>query len=288
MSLDHDSWCIATDGRMNKTSSPAPSCSPSLDADTSPPDYHFEYDLIDVAQASSTKNNAKAAAENAQNQESDPEAGHTFEFRLFASPARDSTANAASAKLKTKTTIRLFPTPEVSNKPISEGCFLRPARPEAHYFTWSISNSALTELRQEYAASAVSPQDVLQKASSQAWPGTSLPWRLVQIRPADAMSDSGPHPSEVSASIVPVMDGGSRRKPNKKRRIHLRKLLVARTAAAHAKVRQTETAEEKEKALREKRTAKNRKIQLKRREKERQKKAEARAAAGTDDPQLSD
>ena len=267
---------------MEKFSPPAPSSSPSLEGAGSKIDYPCEYDFIDVAQPPDTNSDDKAATTEPHYEQSDLNDGPVFEFRLFASPPDVTPANATSSTSKTKTTIKLLPSPEVVDIPISEGRFLRPARPKHHYFTSSLSSPLRSELRRQYAASAVSSRDVLQQASAQDWPGTALPWRVINVTVAKDGLNSGPSGSEPLAPGKYPAVGSGRKKPNKKRRIQLRKLLLARTAAANAKVRQTETAEEKEKALREKKTAKNRKIQLKRREKERQKKTEVKAAASTD------
>ncbi len=262
-----------------KTSySPEAASSPSPRVEDSLPMYGFEYDFVDNQQTFDSKADDELASANAHSRKPDFTDGQTFEFRLFPSPAGITPSSAIESKSRRATTVKLLPSQNVSDAPIPEGHFLGSGRRETYYFTSSLATPLLIELRREYAESAVSSEDILQKASLQQWPGTALPWRVIHVSAVDAKSRSDAPSHEFSAMTKLEHEEGRRKKPNKKRRIQLRKLSLARAAAANAKVRQSETVEEKEKALRRKRTAKNRKIQLKRREKERQKKAEAKAA----------
>ena len=253
------------------SSSPEASPSPSTQEETSHSRYEFEYEFIDVPTISKTKPGLEESNTATQKPESGAEDDQTFEFRLFASEEATST-NATESKSHTKTTVTLVPEQDLSQIPLSEGRFLKPARPDTYYFTSSLSRSDLKILRKRYEASAVSTSDLLQIATSQHWPGTALPWRVIHL------TAPGKKSTEHSRLGSQEQLRAGRSKPNKKRRIQLRKLLLARTAAANAKAREHETAEEKEKAMREKKTAKNRKVQLKRREKERLKKAQAQVA----------
>ena len=241
--------------------------SPELDRHDAQAHNPFEYDFIDQP-----KTNTEGSL---QTRTGDDEE-QTFSFRLFASSAKDQKQQAAHASESgygQRITLRaVLP---VSSIPLSEGRFLRPKRPESYYFTASLSVAELKQVREQYISAAVSSEELLSAALQTHWPGTALPWRVIHI-PAPRAPPQSKRPTNIKPSTSNKLS--KRPKPNKKRRIHLRKLLAAQEASAKAILRANETAEDKEQALREKKSAKNRKNQLRRREKERQKKAEANAS----------
>ena len=238
--------------------------------------HDIEYEFVDVGQTAAPPTKVTDPSAIPQTAEANSDDGQSFEFRLFAPSKNADSSYTTTSKPRTK--VKLPPTQDVSEIPISEGCFVKSSRPKTYYFTSALPTSLLKDIRDQYETSAISPAAVFRNAISQPWPGTALPWRVINIVGSKTGSNPNSFSPKSNASTACKAEGTRRSKPNKRRRIQHRKLLLARTAAANAKARGIETAEEKEKALREKKAAKNRKVQLKRRAKERQKKAQAKTA----------
>lgn len=150
-------------------------------------------------------------------------------------------------------------------------------RPSSYYFTSSLPQATLTNLRKSYNDSAISTTALLKK-SQFSWPGTSLPWRVIHL-PAHrkqvvihnfVSQSTATLPTEISASEDKVIR--RRTRPSKKRR----DLLKLKAAKRQALIDESKTKEEHE---REKKNRKNRERKLKRRAKERREKDEKRAGA---------
>jgi hypothetical protein len=247
------------------------------------PAYGFEYDFIDVKSFtpnSSLATHAKHSddAHKCPKEEKRPE--QKFEFNLFA----PSTDNEAKATQHAKISLRASPSP---GDALSEGRFIKPNRSDTYYFTSSLSQSELRELRSQYLTSAVTSNEISRRSKA-AWPGMKMEWRIIAPKsvivrrkrassedtdlPADTNGISRIDPkieihnnssSEKLLPPVPVSTVGRRTKPSKKRRILLRKRIARQTKL---------TGEANDQAIREKKSAMNRKNKLRRREKEREKK----------------
>ena len=231
-------------------------------------DYGFEYDFISPTTApNDTSHDTPAEPED-----------ESYEFRLFA-PASKKASSAPERGKEPPTTditapkITLLRSPSPSAIPtISEGRLLRP-RPESHYFATTTATS-----RDQYSTTAVSTTNIF-ALSQTPWRGTSLPWRVIHLP-----SNTTPRPSTTQTGTPQATNptkSSTRSKPNKKRRIILRRRLAARTAASTKSkavpkpVVRNETGEiiSLDPAEREKRSARNKEKKLKRRQRERERKA---------------
>lgn len=246
-----------------------------------PPSYGFDYNFIEINQPAATvPSHDIPTAPDVATTTPPPETEDKFEFRLFAPSSTTPTTN---------TKITLCASPSHSDIPLADGHFVKPNRPDDYYFTASLTETELQTLGHQYSTTAVSSAEILLGANK-AWPGTSLPWRVISLpastQPRQRKPSISPqntialaqtieapppkvpnpntaptHPS--TPSPPPSIHMNTRRtKPSKKRRIFLRRRLKLRTKLA---------GEAKEQAIRDKKTAMNRKNKLRRREKEREK-----------------
>jgi hypothetical protein len=242
-------------------------------------DYGFEYDYVSHS----------ATHKSTMQETPDEPAEPSYEFRLFASTsAKPSEAIQPAKSESAAPKITLLRSPSPSTIPLtSEGRLLRP-RPDSHYF----SKPSLA-LQSQHDASAISSLAIL-KLSQTPWPGVSLPWRVSHVRPASS-SAKLTNQSQRMTSLA-------RSKPNKKRRILLRRRLAARTGSA-TKTKAKSAVKSGPKAIvrnetgeiieltpeeRDKRTARNREKKLKRRQRERERKAALAGVAGAGEASLED
>ncbi|KAJ9657433.1 hypothetical protein H2198_004308 [Neophaeococcomyces mojaviensis] len=243
------------------------------------PNYGFEYDFID---------RATSEAQPVLEQEPEP-AEETFQFNLFLAPA-DRPAPTATASSATETepksgpaliSIR-SPSPAPLND-ISASNFAQ-QRPDSYYLTSSLPVSTQQRLQESYTSSAVSADTIL-ALSRKAWPGTSLPWRVInlpcnprQIIVHKVRHQPGSNTSDIQQPRVTTTDINNkinrRPRPSKKRRLMIR----AKVQKRRALIDESKTKEEHEK---EKKNKKNRDRKVKRRAKERREKEESRKAGDT-------
>lgn len=229
-------------------------------------DYGFEYDFIspipDPLEASEAPPDIGAGDEQDQ-------AKPAYQFRLFTS--RPDSANKNTREDVLKPSIRLSPTPPPINLSeslsLDKAHFVRPHRPDSYYFTSSLPTETLSSLKSQFAEVALSSSDVLSLAEVTKWPGSALPWRVINVKLA--------MPSwQTQKQTTPVASSLKSRKPSKKRRIILRRRLARAKEAAQLQ----KLAEETEK---EKRTRRNREKKVKKKEREKRKKAETQGAETT-------
>jgi hypothetical protein len=245
--------------------------------------YGFEYDFVDPS-APATH------LQEVTNEEND----QAYEFRLFA-PAATASSKPATTKAATsaqsmapRVTLLRSLSPSLTIQP-QEGRLLR-SRPESYYF------AKPTQKTQSHFATSTMTTAALQTLTQTQWPGTSLPWRVIHLSTARP-SKKASQPSQAAESISGTSPGlhataraQKRSKPNKKRRIFLRRRLAASTNKANSKpkvksVTRSETGEILGLAPqeREKRSARNREKKLKRRQRERERKAALPRSAAVDE-----
>jgi hypothetical protein len=264
------------------------------------PAYGFEYDFIDVNSSMPEPNLAKGP-EHAEDVPKGPReekrSEHKFAFNLFA----PSTGPEDTATKHAKITLRASPSPGDAQ---SEGRFLKPNRLDTYYFTSSLSQSELEQLRSQYLAVAVTSDEIFRRSKT-TWPGMRMAWKVIAPKsvvvrhkgksPVDtrypALNEDMNAPFEpayantkreipgaaaTQTTLPPLSASGlvRRTKPSKKRRIFLRKRLAMQTKL---------TGEAKNQAIREKKSAMNRKNKLRRREKEREKKKAAQGEGNADE-----
>ncbi|EXJ53904.1 hypothetical protein A1O7_09240 [Cladophialophora yegresii CBS 114405] len=202
-----------------------------------------------------------------------------YQFRLFA-PGTSSRAQHQQPKPATAdATVRLSATPEpvalADALSLDKAHFIRPNRPESHYFTAALPEATIQQLKGEFAAVAMSTTDVISRAESTCWPGTALPWRVIQVELLNKQSGSGvQRPLEQVDSTTSQRKSSAqqrarvRTRPSKKRRILVRRRLALRKELGN----QAKATDEME---REKRTRRNREKKVQKKERERRKKNEA-------------
>ena len=182
-----------------------------------------------------------------------------LEFRLFASDKPADTSKSAENIHR----IRLR-SPSVQ---LREPGFTRPERYSSYYFTRLPSN----EDKEAFRAAALSAQQVLD-ISHQPWPGSSYPWKVLQI-PASCVSRSVQiQTSTTFSKLATGEDESKRKRPGKKARIKIRTKLAASRSQKEAA---RKAAALKEAAEREKRTQRNREKKVKKKMREKAKKSEA-------------
>ncbi|KAJ5776232.1 uncharacterized protein N7511_001243 [Penicillium nucicola] len=242
-----------------------------------------------------------ATQDNDPVQPEDDEEEQEFEFRLFSAPTKstenvaekDTEANSTGKSKKAgaepedqastvtqKLRIRLrSPSPGAG---VSEGRFLKASRDWNYYFSTptllgrrdieisSEDEDAITEKKQQFENMAVTGEHMLTWAQSQAWPGCHLPWRVIHLKRHQTKL-----PRPAGSAPVYVIEGApisksplTRKKPGKKRRVQLRKRVVAAQVAKESEA--------------EKRNRKNHARKIKRRQKAREEKAAAAGIAVTD------
>ncbi|KAK4157650.1 hypothetical protein C8A00DRAFT_29496 [Chaetomidium leptoderma] len=175
-----------------------------------------------------------------------------FEFRLFSS----STA-APKVVLASEENEAPYHGPALSQRPVS------------YYIRGELS----PQERETIQSAAVTAQDIVAWAGQRAW-GLEVPWRVTKITVTmggRGSVDGGQRPLESTTGKK------SRTKPNKKRRIMLRKRDQAEKEAAAASEKQKT---DKEEHLKEKKKRLNREKKLKRRQKEKEKKLAAKSGTG--------
>ncbi|KAJ6049747.1 hypothetical protein N7499_011664 [Penicillium canescens] len=255
-----------------------------------------------------------AVQENDPPQPEDDDEEQEFEFRLFSAPAKstenatngsekDAEANSTGKSQKKSTgtdaqpstvtqklRIRLrSPSPGAGG---SEGRFVKASRGWDYYFSTpsllgtrnsdvsSEDEDSIAEKKRQFEDMAVTGEHMLTWAQSQAWPGCHLPWRVIHLKRHQTKL-----PRPAGSAPVYVVEGApvsksplTRKKPGKKRRVQLRKRVIAAQAA-----KETEA---------EKRNRKNHARKLKRRQKAREQKAAAAgvavADAGAEDASMAD
>lgn len=175
-----------------------------------------------------------------------------IEFRLFSGDPN--TAVVRRIKIKT---------PELNDRPPG---FVIPSRPSTCYF----KNELSQQEQVAFQASAVSGEDVKARSRSH-WPGCYLPWRVITT------NRYGKVDVKLDAHVIAPksIEKSNHPRIGKKARIAKRKKLEA---VLEQKRTEEASIKEKEAALREKKTKKNRAQKVKRREKERAKKAAVIAA----------
>lgn len=251
-----------------------------------PIDYGFEYDIIDTTTRSSkTSREPETAAaipppadngrthqdENAMSIariEADIEEDDGLDFRLFAT-AKSTLPNLDAAQTEKAPAgsgikrIRIrSPTPIIGAD--GEGSFINPHRRRGYYFTFNPDGDIGKDTRKTSKDSVIQFQDAalsgkdVQSLAKIKWYGTHLSWRVLNIsslRQNLPPSDLSP----TSSSPTDLPNKQHRIRPNKKRRILLRRRNLSRL--------------ESEKAEREKKTRMNREKQQKKRAREKAKKA---------------
>ncbi|KEF52210.1 uncharacterized protein A1O9_11837 [Exophiala aquamarina CBS 119918] len=252
-------------------------------------DYGFEYEFISLSQAQSQTQvtQEKPGPGHKKGEEEDRESSEepSYQFRLFTKPTTTSISDPVVDRKPSLTTIRLSTTPEpnsalltsASDVPLSSVHFVRPQRPESqyYYFTSALPPAKQALLKSQYAEVALSTRDVLSNASMTKWPGAAVPWRVIKTKVSNMTSATTKDPSNARKGALlasrPRPGSGPRLRPSKKRRIHLRRQLTAKSAA-------TEQQKLSDEAEREKRTRRNREKKVKRKEREKRKKQEAEQA----------
>lgn len=229
-------------------------------------DYGFEYDF--VAPLVPTRE-----AQESPNKEDD----QAYEFRLFACTTTKTPSKSTPTKKLTtapstapRITLLRSPSPSLLAQP-QEGRLLR-SRPNSHYF----ANPTPT-LQSHFVSSAISTASLHTMAKTP-WPGTHLPWRVTRLTVTTSAKPA--QPSQDSVRPVPQTRETKRSKPNKKRRILLRRRLANSTTTHKPRLKAKPIVRSKTGEIldlppeeREKRTARNREKKLKRRQRERERKA---------------
>lgn len=255
-------------------------------------DYGFEYDFISPSQSQSQsqvfQQRAGPGHENGEEEGQEPSEEPSYQFRLFTTPGTTTTNNdkTPSSDLHLREgqhLIRLSTSPEpatallASEQEVSleKAHFVRPHRPESqyYYFTASLPEARQAQLKSQYADVALSTSDVLLNAATTKWPGTAVPWRVVKVTVAtkgrSALKKGLPLAQTTIASRSHLTSRKAR--PSKRRRIHIRRQLAAKSAAKE----QQKLSDEAE---REKRTRRNREKKVKRKEREKRKRQDAQEA----------
>lgn len=257
------------------------------------PSYGFEYDFVDQPPLLTASLNKKQVPDEPNQPQEEAE---TFQFNLF---RPNTTRKPPSPQPKDKDTAEPPSNPQPvlvpalislrSASPVSAtdpSLAYRQHRPDSYYFTVTASTppDALKSLRASYADSAISA-DTINKHLARAWPGTYLPWRVVELpahkrqvvvhriglTASSASAGSGDVPAR---SLGEQASTGRRARPSKKRR-------EVRKGKARARQRIIDESKTKEEHEKEKRNRKNRERKLKRRAKERRDREEGRAGTGT-------
>lgn len=268
-------------------------------------DYGFEYDFVSPPQPAqkSVVESGLVAEEEQKGEENDDEKGQeneeaTYQFRLFNQTQTNSSSSPLSKALQVQQAIRLSSTPEPESFSIETARFVRPRRPESYHFTSALPEATQALRKSQYEDVAVSTREVLLSASTTKWPGTALPWRVINISlntttttttttksPPSSTSrpKRGPMQTEPSGSssqgpstrkLQPRTLPRPRPRPSKSRRILLRRQLAAKAEASQRQIL-TDAAE------REKRTRRNREKKVKRKEREKLKKVTLAPAPGS-------
>ena len=176
-----------------------------------------------------------------------------YAFRLFSTSNTTTTTAVRPDQPSSASYIRIrTPTPD----PDALKGHLTTSRPLSYYLTSALSNAIRLKLQAQYSSSAITPEE-LERLAETPWPGTRLPWRVRHL--PSPTSKAAP-----SSALRRPPDGRGKTKPNKKRRIALRK---------HTRRRVVEKAKTEltAKAAEEKRKTKNRTKKLKRRAKKKEK-----------------
>lgn len=203
------------------------------------------------------------ATEHEREQDADNE---EMDFLLFAPSTNQ--ANDAAEIVK----IRVQTPPLTTGEP----GFVIPNRDDSYYFTKELSDAA----KAVYSQAAVTGQDVVSRSTS-SWPGSSYPWKVLQIQNTKRQRIILSNSNMLFAKLCDHPANTERRRPGKKTRVKVR------TRAAAAKARQDENrkaAEQKEAEEREKRTRRNREKKVKKKQREKAKKNET---AGAEEDQMS-
>ncbi|EXJ93092.1 hypothetical protein A1O3_01648 [Capronia epimyces CBS 606.96] len=254
----------------SRSGSPAsPGCRDS-DGVVAVPNYGFDYDFI--SHEVQVEAGLPEASNHAENGEGDQE--QEYQFRLFT--AATSRPKAQTSQLQSPTSLR--PTIRLSRSPspsaldrapgLDTAHFVRPYRPQTYYFTSALPQETIQTLRSQYVEVAVSTSEVLSRAKSASWPGSTLPWRVIHVELSNSPPSADQTAQSRSSAFVKAHDASSSRsksKPSKKRRIVLRRRLVKHNELV-AEAMDAEMAE------REKRTRRNREKKVKRKEREKRKK----------------
>ncbi|ETI19347.1 hypothetical protein G647_09179 [Cladophialophora carrionii CBS 160.54] len=245
-----------------------------LPSDIAEVSYGFEYDFV-TPTLSDVKTSRPPVAPLPLDDAEKPE----YEFRLFApgpssrAQHRQDQPGTADAKVRLSATPEPIALADVLS--LDKAHFVHPNRPESYYFTAALPEDTVRQLKAEYAAVAMSSTDVISLAESTRWPGTALPWRVVQVGLLNKQSRSRVQQlstqvdsttSQRNSSVQPK--ARARTRPSKKRRILVRRRLALRKELAS----QAKATEEME---REKRTRRNREKKVKKKEREKRKKSEA-------------
>lgn len=254
--------------------------------ETAIPNYGFEYDFVEL------KSNITDPAIPIDSAEISDQA---FQFNLFrpstkSKPSTEEGTNTTDTDVKHKersgSTIEpaliSIRSPSPAADPESNTIFYKDPRPDSYYLTSRLPTSKLQELRESYKAAAVSVSE-LQRLKQRPWPGTSLPWRVMQL-PAHRKQIFVHRPTQKDQlSLLTTPAAGNteltrvhRARPSKRKR----DLLRDRAAKRQKIIDESKTKEEHE---REKKARKNREQKLKRRAKERQLKEEKRSAVKDSD-----
>lgn len=226
--------------------------------------YGFDYEFV----GPETRNTKALPPVDAHGPE-EPE----YQFRFFATGPKPGTESTSLDQSTADVKVRLSATPEpvalAESLSLENARFVHPNRPETYYFTSALPDATIEELRSQYSQAAVSAADILDRAQSTKWPGTSLPWRTIQVE----LLNKPPKPPSVSHSSTNANQASARHKteqsrtrPSKKRRILLRRRLALRSSLAAKTKASTEETEQ------EKRTRRNREKKVKRKEREKRKK----------------
>ncbi|KEY69795.1 hypothetical protein S7711_03773 [Stachybotrys chartarum IBT 7711] len=156
---------------------------------------------------------------------------------------------------------------ETDDQPEGEGGFAVPKRPLSHYLAVDVPASR----KREYAAAAVSADDVLAWSLRRSW-ALEQPWRVTSISATRKAAAAGTdtHAEDDEA-------GQRRKRPGKKRRIALRTKQRASEAKKEAKAKK---ALEKEEHIKDKKKRLNRAKKLRRRAKAKEKKGLGGEEAG--------
>lgn len=156
---------------------------------------------------------------------------------------------------------------ETDDQPKGEGGFAVPKRPLSHYLAVDVPASR----KREYAAAAVSADDVLAWSLRRSW-ALEQPWRVTSISVTRKAAAAG------TDTHVEDDEAGQRRKrPGKKRRIALRTKQRASEAKKEAKAKK---ALEKEEHIKDKKKRLNRAKKLRKRAKAKEKKGLGGEEAG--------
>ena len=175
-----------------------------------------------------------------------------LDFVLFAPSTKRSEPSQAVSKIRIQT-----PPPDDTDPG-----FVVPNRPQAYYFTGSIS----ARDHENFEAAALSGQDVLTRWCHLA-PGNGYVWKVRRI----AMSTRQLHMLEDHAKVMHGDIPSKHKRPGKKARVKARTKLAATKAS---QIHQQQADEMKEAAEREKRTRRNREKKAKKKQREKAKKAE--------------